>query len=174
MIMRAVAIGATALGVLAGAAVPAAAASKAAPAVAPPCATADLALRQAKSPEPPSPDAEAVYALQNRGTAACSVSGAVAIRLFDAQGKLIDVRSAVRNTMAMLVTLAPGDEATFGVSFAPHPAMESVTTARIEVSIAAQLVPVSAPTTIAAYSGPALRISNLRLTPAAPSRLMLP
>jgi hypothetical protein len=94
--------------------------------------------------------------------------------LFDAQGKLIDVRFAVRNTMAMLVTLAPGDEASFSIAFSPHPPMESVTTARIEVDLAPQLVPVSAPTTIAAYSGPLVRISNLRRTPPVRARLMLP
>ena len=168
--MRAVAVIATSLGVIAGAAVPAAG-SEAAPAAAAPCTPSDLALRQVKNPASP-PDADAVYALKNRGTTTCTVSGSVGIRLFDAQGKLIDLHFAVRNTMATLVILAPGDEATFSISFAPHAPLESVTTAHIEVYLAAQLVPVSAPTTIAAYAGPAVRVSNLRLTPPAPSKFM--
>src|ERR1700681_464056 len=172
--MRAVALIATSLGVLAGTAVTAAAATQVTPAAAAPCAPSDVSLRQVTNAAPPSPDVETVYALQNGGATPCRVSGGVNIRLFDAQGKLIELRFAARNRMAMLLTLAPGDEATFSISFAPHAPMESVTTARIEVYVAAQLVPVSAPTTIAAFSGPAVRVSNLRLVPSTPSRLMLP
>ena len=173
--IRAVAVSATSLFVLAGLAAPAAAASDPGAAAVPQCATSDLALRQVKSAATtPSPDAEALFALQNAGAASCTVSGGIGIRLFDAQGKPIELRFAVRNTMAMLITLAPGEEATFSVGFAPHPPMDSVTTARIDVYLTPQSAPVSAPAAIAAYGGPAVRVSNLRRTAVIPAKFMSP
>ena len=172
--IRAVAVIATSLGTLAGLPATAAAASEAAAPVVPQCATSDLALRQVKNAAPPSLDTDVVFALQNVGAASCTVSGGIGIRLFDAQGKPIELHFAVRYAMAMLIVLAPGDEASFSITFAPHPAMESVTAARIDVYVTAQSAPVSAPATIVAFSGPAVRISNLRRTTVIPAKFMSP
>ena len=172
--IRAVVVIATSIGILAGLAAPAVAASEAAAAVVPQCATSDLALRQVKSAATPSPGTEAVFALQNVGAASCTVSGGVGIRLFDAQGRPIELRFAVRNAMPILIALAPGDEASFSVAFAPHPPMESATAARIDVYVTPQSAPASAPATIVAYSGAAVRISNLRRITVIPAKFMSP
>jgi hypothetical protein len=142
------------------------AAAEPSPAAAPagaiqPCATSDLALREVSATVGVVP--QAVYALRNRGTAACRISGAVGIRMLDAQGKPLALRFGPNSMMAMLLTLAAGDEASFTVTYGRPGTTNCATAARIDVYIAPQLTPVSAATTFTACALPSVRVSNLRL-----------
>ena len=128
------------------------------------CASSDLVLREAAATGGPVPDA--VYVLRNRGTAACRIAGGVGIRLFDAQGKPLPLRIGPRSTMPMLIALGPGGEASFTVTYGRPGLGQCATSARIDVYLAPQLTPVSAPTSFVACAFPAVRISNLR--PGAP------
>lgn len=171
---RVLAVAVAALAVLAAAASPAtafadasAATGAAAPAGAQPCAPADLLLRQAApaaaaTPSPDAPVPDAIYVLKNRGAVACTISGGVGVRLFDPNGDAIALRVAPRNAMPLLLTLAPGDEASFTVSFAPHGTARCATSARIEVYLAPQLAPLAAATSLQACSGATMTVSNLR------------
>jgi hypothetical protein len=134
-----------------------------APAAVPECATSELGLREiAVKPEHGDPT-EAKYVLQNRGSAPCRMVGAVGIRLLDPQGNSVPLRFAVRNAMAMLVTLAPGGEASFTVSYVPPVPARCAAADRIAVFIPSQTTPVTAPATIAACTGGQVRVSNLSM-----------
>jgi hypothetical protein len=135
-------------------------ASPAASAAAPACATSALALREVTLGRPPG---EALFVLENRGDAACRISGSVGIRLFDAAGAPIPLQFAPRMAMALLLTLEPGAEASFTVAFAAQSPQRCVNAARIEVSLAAQTVPLSETTSMIACTGAPVRVSNLRL-----------
>jgi hypothetical protein len=141
------------------------AAATAAP-VTPPCEPADVTLREVSVAGGALP--QGVYALRNHGAGACRIAGRVGIRLFDAQGKPIPLRIGPNSAMPVLLTLAPSDEATFTVTYGRPGTEQCTTSARIEVYLAPQPVPVSAPTSFVGCAYPALRISNLRL--GAPTR----
>jgi Domain of unknown function (DUF4232) len=145
-----------------GAATPAPAA--AAPAAVPECAPSELGLREiAVKPDHGDPT-EATYVLQNRGSVSCRIVGSVGIRLLDPQGNSVPLRFAVRNAMAMLLTLAPGGEASFTVSYvAPVPA-RCAAADRIAVFVPPQTTAVTAPATIAACTGGQVRVSNLSMS----------
>jgi hypothetical protein len=134
-----------------------------------PCAAPDLALREVRTGN----DAEfapyAIYALQNRGAAPCRIVGAVGIRLLDASGNAFPLRFAVRTLVAMLLTLPPGYEASFSVAYGPHAPQRCPASASIAVSAPAQTQAVTAPTTLAACTGPEVRVGNLRLGIALPA-----
>lgn len=171
--LRLLAVAAAAIGALAAGGSPALAQATATPSTTAPCAAADLALREVSATAGALP--QAVYALHNRGAAACRISGRIGIRLFDAQGKPIAVRIGPNSAMPMLLTLAPGDEGTFTVTYGRFGTEQCTPSARIEVYFAPQLVPVSSQTSFVACAVPALRISNLRLGPApAPSAVPSP
>jgi hypothetical protein len=129
-------------------------------AAAPPCASSALALREVTVGRPPG---EALFALENRGDAACRIIGSVGIHLFDAAGAAIPVRFAPRTQMAMLLTLEPGAEASFSVTFAAQPPERCVTAARVEVFLTPQTAPLSMTTSILACTAGPVRVSNLRL-----------
>jgi hypothetical protein len=154
---------------LAGAAVPATAsgASPAPVSSAPPgpqglqpCASSDLVLRQAGAAASGPPDT--VFALKNAGSAACRISGGVGIRLFDAHGDPIALRVAPRNAMPMLLTLAPGEEASFAVAFVPQKTAQCTTSARLEAYLAPQTTPVAANVAVPVCTGTTVHVSNLR------------
>jgi hypothetical protein len=139
-----------------------AAASTAAPAqTAAPCTPAALALREVSATAGVLP--EAVYALGNRGAAACRISGAVGIQMFDAQGKPLPLRFGPNSTMATLLTLGPADEASFTVTYGRPGVAQCAPAARIDVYLAPELPPVSAATSFTACALPAVRVSSLRL-----------
>ena len=149
------------------------AAPAAAPVTVPPCAAADLALREVGVAGGALP--QGVYAMRNRGTAPCRIAGRVGIRLFDAQGKAIPLRIGPNSAMPVLLTLAPGDEGSFTVTYGRTGTQECTTSARIEVYVAAEPMPVSAaPTSFIGCGYPALRISNLRLGVPTPAPSALP
>jgi uncharacterized protein DUF4232 len=134
--------------------------SPAASAAALPCASSALALREVTVGRPPG---EALFVLENRGDAPCVLIGSVGIGLFDAAGAAIPLRFAPRTKMAMRLTLEPGAEASFTVTFAAQPPERCVTAARIEVFITAQTTPLSATTSLIACTAGPVRVSNLRL-----------
>jgi uncharacterized protein DUF4232 len=158
-------------------AAPAAAASEPVATPAPalqPCVASDLSLREVSAPA--APDPSALYALENTGSAACRISGGVGIRLFDPDGKPIPLRFAPRTAMALLLTLAPGQEASFTVTTGPHASGRCAPSARIEVFVAPQPVPVAAKTAFVVCAGGLTRVSNLQLgvpsaVPSAPASL---
>lgn len=128
-----------------------------------PCASSDLALRQVGMGAGGGPGAVVTFALRNRGTAACRMPGGVGIRLFDAQGGALPLRFAPRTAMALLLTLAPGDEASFTVSYAPpYGSIECKPAARIEVLVPPQFEAVGAKTSVPACTGAVMVVSNLR------------
>ena len=131
------------------------------------CAAADLALREVigKHDDGAAP-AVWTYAVQNRSGSACRLAGSAGIRLLDAHGKELPLRFAPRTTMAMLLTLAPGNEAWFMVSYAPHgrnAASACTKSARIEVFFP-QVAPLSARSTMPACNGLLVNVSNLAST----------
>lgn len=125
-----------------------------------PCAPADLTLREVSATAGALP--EAVYALRNRGAAACLIAGSVGIRLFDAQGKPIPLRTGPNSALPAQLALAVGDEAWFTVTYGRTGTSQCVTSARIEVSLPAQTTPLSAPTGFTGCAFPSIRISNVR------------
>jgi hypothetical protein len=129
-------------------------------AVAPPCESSALALRQVTVGRP---TGDALFVLENRGDAACRIIGSVGIRLFDGSGTLIPLRFAPRTRMAMLLTLEPGAEASFTVTFAAQPPESCVTAARVEVFLTGQATPLSTTTSFVACTAGPVRVSNLRL-----------
>lgn len=143
-----------------------------------PCAPPDLALREVSATVGALP--AAVYGLRNRGAAACRISGTAGIRMFDAQGKQIELRFGPKSAMPMLLTLAPGDEASFTVTYGRTGTEQCATAARIDVYLPPQPAPISAATSFRACALPSLRVSNLRLgvpsatPPAAPSPPAVP
>jgi hypothetical protein len=144
------------------AAEPSPAAASTAPAqTAAPCAPAALALREVSETAGVLP--EAVYALGNRGAAACRISGSLGIRMFDAQGKPLPLRFGPNSTMATLLTLGPADEASFTVTYGRPGVAQCALAARIDVYLAQELPPVSAATSFTACALPAVRVSSLRL-----------
>ena len=128
-----------------------------------PCAVQDLTLREIRTVPAGELAPDAIYALQNRGTAPCRIAGAIGIRLLDASGNAFPLRFAVRTTMAMLLTLPPGYEASFTVAYAPHAALSCPASASIAVYVPAQTEPIVAPATIMACTGPEMRVGNLRI-----------
>jgi hypothetical protein len=131
-----------------------------------PCAASDLALREVVGKAGGTPPAMWTYAVKNRGAAACRLIGSAGIRLIDARGKEIPLHFGVRTMMAMLLTLRPGAEASFTVSYMPQardasPSCEKG--ARIEVFFPAQTTPLIAKSTMTGCSGLLVRVSNLRL-----------
>ncbi len=127
------------------------------------CAAQDLALREVRTAPAGELASNAVYALQNRGVAPCRIVGPAGIRLFDANGTAFALRFAVRNVMAMLLTLPPGYEASFVVSYVPHAPQLCPVSASITVYLPAQTASLTAPATLAACTGSELRVGNLRL-----------
>jgi hypothetical protein len=128
----------------------------------PPCQVPDLALREIRTAPPGALAADAIYALQNRGRAPCTVVGALGIRLFGADGNAFALRFGVRNAMAMVITLAPEHEASFTVGYAPPAPAQCPVSTRIEVIVATQAAPLRAPATLMGCTGPRVRVSNLR------------
>ena len=133
-----------------------------------PCAAHDLALREVRTGNDGELAPYAIYALQNRGAAPCRIAGAVGIRLLDASGKAFPLRFAVRTLMAMLLTVPPGYEASFSVAYSPHAAQRCPASTSIAVFVPAQTEAVTAPATLAACTGPDVRVGNLRLGIALP------
>jgi hypothetical protein len=136
-----------------------------------PRAASDLTLREAGVAPAGAEPAGAgsapgrIYALKNSGSDACRVSGGVGIRLYDASGAAFPLRFAPRTLMAMLLTLQPGAEASFTVSFASPPKAPCASSARIEAFLAADATPIAAETSLPVCDG-LVTISNLR--PGAP------
>jgi Protein of unknown function (DUF4232) len=166
---------ATAAGLFAGLGTPASAADPAPGATATrPCTPADLSLREVGATGGALP--AATYALRNGAAAACRVSGLIGVRLFDAQGKPIRLRVGPNSAMPMLLTLAPGDEASFTITYGRTGTSQCVASTRIDVYLPEQSVPLSAPATFTGCAFPSVRISALRLgAPSpAPSPLSMP
>jgi len=139
--------------------------TNAAPAQLRSCAASDLALREVIGKTDAAPPAMWTYAVKNRSDSACRLVSNAGIRLLDAHGKELPLRFTPRTTMAMVLTLAPGNEASFTVRYAPHAgdtAGECTKSARIEV-LFPQLAPLSARSTMPACSGLRVQVSNLRL-----------
>ena len=111
------AVGSVLLALLGGVEAAGAAAADVSPAALAPCESSALALREVTVGRAPG---DALFVLENRGAAACRIIGSVGIRLFDAAGGPIPLRFAPRTMMAMLLTLEPGAEASFTVTFAAH------------------------------------------------------
>ena len=158
---------ATALLVLGGAGLPAPASAQT-PESAPSCFAANLSLREAPSPDGVAPSTATVFVVRNLGTMACRITGGLGIRLFDADGNAIPLRFAPRTMMALLLTLAPGAEASFTIGFGPHDAARCTIAARVEVAIPGQLPALGAPVTMTACSDAVATVSNLRLGLSAP------
>jgi hypothetical protein len=156
---------ATALLILGGVGVPvpASAESTTAPAGVQACAPSDLSLREAPPADADDSAPGTAFVLRNHGLTACRITGGGGIRLLDASGNAIPLRFAPRTKMAMLLTLDPGAEASFTVSFAPHDLVRCAVAARIEVTIPGLPTAVSAPTTIVACGDAVVTVSNLRL-----------
>ena len=128
-----------------------------------PCAPSDLTLREIPLGAAGGLDPVMAYALKNSGSAACRISGGVGIRLFDADGNAAQLRFAPRTAMPMLLTLAPGDEAWFTLTYVLPLAGAACTAAgRIEVFVPPQTAAVAVKTSLAACSGATVRVSNLR------------
>jgi hypothetical protein len=131
-----------------------------------PCAASDLVLREVIGKADGAPPAVWTYAVKNRSGSACRLVGSAGFKLLDASGKELPLHFAPRTMMAMLLTLAAGNEASFTVTYAPHArdaATDCAKSARIEVFFPDQLAPLSAKTTMPACSGLVVRVSNLRL-----------
>jgi hypothetical protein len=126
-----------------------------------PCVASALSLREVGVTDDGS-SFSAVYALKNDGSAACRIVGGVSIRLYDTRGQDIPVHFAPRTTMAMLLTLEPGAEASFTVSLPSTVSKYCRQSARIEASVA-QLPALSAKSSLMACIGPLVHVSNLRL-----------
>jgi hypothetical protein len=127
-----------------------------------PCEVSDLTLREIRTAPPGALAADAIYAMQNRGRAPCTIVGAVGIRLTGADGKAIPLRFAVRNTMAMVITLVPEHEASFTVAYAPPVPAKCAVSTNIDVFVPTQTTPVRAPATLMACTGAQARVSNVR------------
>lgn len=128
----------------------------------PACAVSDLAVREIRTAPPGALASEAIYALENRGRAACTIAGPVGIRLIGPDGNAFALRFAARNTMAITITLVTEHEASFTVAYAPPvPAACPVSTG-IEVYVPTQTTPVRAPATLMACAAPQVRVTSLR------------
>lgn len=128
----------------------------------PPCAVPDLGLREIRTAPPGTVAPDAIYAFQNRGRAPCTIAGAVGIRLIGPDGSVFPLRFAVRNAMAMVITLAPEHEASFTVAYGPHAPARCPASTSIDVLVPAQATPLRAPATVMACAGSEVRVSNLR------------
>jgi len=107
------------------------------------------------------------YGVKNHSGSSCRIVGSPGIRLFDASGKELPLKFAPRTMMAMLLTLPPGGEASFTVSYGPQNTTNTATdckrAARIEVFVPDLQSPLSAKSTMPACTGRLVHVSNLRL-----------
>jgi Protein of unknown function (DUF4232) len=130
------------------------------------CAPSDLALREVGKTHDAHP-AGWIYAVKNHTGSACRIVGSPGLRLFDASGKELPLKFAPRTMMAMLLTLAPGAEASFTVSYGPQHGTNTATdckrAARIEAFFPDERSPLSAKSTLPACAGLLVNVSNLRL-----------
>jgi len=129
--------------------------------IGPPCAAHDLELREVRTAPPGELARDAIYAVQNRA-AACTLTGVAGIRLIGPDGNVFPLHFAVRNTMAMVLTLASEHEASFTVSYVPPAPARCPMSTRIEVFVPTQTVPLDAPASVMACAWPAIRVGNLR------------
>jgi hypothetical protein len=134
----------------------------------PACEMKDLALSELASE---TKGDEGVYVVENRGAAACRITGGVSIRLLDAQGNEVPLGFAPRTMMAMLLTLAPGAKASFTVKYVTIPAKSCPLASRIAAYFPGQTTPLTAQANIEACTGSVVLVSNLRAGLPPPSRL---
>ncbi|GAC1578167.1 MAG: hypothetical protein NVS3B7_11720 [Candidatus Elarobacter sp.] len=109
--------------------------------------------------------ATTVFALRNRGPQACRIAGNVGVRLLDERGTPYPIQTAPRATMAMLLTLASGREASFSLGYT-RAIVACPSSAFVEVYVPPQPDPIRVQAHVPACTGtgaPQLRVSNLRL-----------
>jgi hypothetical protein len=128
-----------------------------------PCAPSELALRDAgRTASGTGPGT--VFALRNLGASPCRLNGGVGVRLYGADGKQIPLQFGPNDLVLRTgLTLAPGEEASFTLAFAPPASSDCATAARIEVVLSGRPSAVAAATALAACPGATATISRLRL-----------
>jgi Protein of unknown function (DUF4232) len=132
------------------------------------CRPQDLELREV-GPETSPGSARETYAIQNVGLGPCRLTGGVGAVLRDANSTAIPLRVAPRTSMAMLLTLLRGHEASFTLAYTvggPNGEQRCIGAHTIAVTLPGNPTPLLAATHVAPCppaTGAGMRISNLRL-----------
>lgn len=127
------------------------------------CDVHDFDLREIRTVPAGAPAPDAIYAVQNRGSAPCRIASSIGVQLFGADGAAFALHFEMRRMLAMIVTLPPGYEGSFTVAYAPPAPARCATSTSIAVYVAAQTTPLTAPATLMACTSGNVRVGNLRL-----------